>query len=62
MSIWKDGIERIDGLTRQQASIRIGKQERHQERRQKRLRDRHAAGFHSDNALKCDLCLLERRA
>ena len=54
--IGKDGIERIDGLTREETSARIEAQERYQIRRSQRLVDNHLAGRHDAKALKCKLC------
>ena len=61
-AIWESEVqrvnneERIDGLTREQTSVRVHSQERHQSRRQEQLRRNHKAGEHKSEAVKCDLC------
>jgi hypothetical protein len=49
-------LNKIDGLTREQVSVRVGHQLRRQRRRQQDLRSRHRGGMHTQVAVKCDLC------
>jgi len=48
--------DKIDGLTREQTSVRVERQLRRQKRRQQDLRSRHRGGMHAQVAIKCDLC------
>ena len=48
--------------THEELNVRVEAQLRHQERRQEDLRLNHLNGKHQERtALKCDLCLMERR-
>lgn len=53
-----DGVEKIDGLTREQVSVRVASQQRKQAKRQHKLRLNHRDGLHAQHVSKCDLCQL----